>query len=83
MSNLKVGDIVARKSYGCDIFFKVASIQNNGTENIVTIKGITYRIQADALESDLIVQSDKSIDEYNLKVCQIINQKLKNVRTLV
>lgn len=30
MGELKIGDIVARKSYGYDIFFKVADITNVG-----------------------------------------------------
>lgn len=67
MAGLKVGDIVARKSYGGDVFFKVVDIKNNGKENIVTLKGITYRIEADAPESDLVVQTDQKINEYNRK----------------
>lgn len=57
MGKLQVGDIVARKSYGKDIFFKVTDIKNNGKEAIVTLKGITYRLEADAPESDLVVQT--------------------------
>ena len=57
MGELMVGDIVARKSYGKDIFFKVVDIKDNGKENIATLKGITYRIEADAPESDLVVQT--------------------------
>ena len=40
MANFKIGDIVARKSYGYDIFFKVVDIKDNGKENIITLKGI-------------------------------------------
>lgn len=65
MSMVKIGDIVARKSYGCDILFKVAAIENNGKENIVTLKGIVYRLEADAPESDLVVQSYQNTGTYN------------------
>lgn len=56
MSIFKIGDIVTRKSYGSDIFFKIVEIKNEGGENIATLKGITYRLEADAPESDLLLQ---------------------------
>jgi len=65
--NLKIGDIVARKSYGCDVFFKISDIANNGAENIITLKGISYRIEADAPESDLILQPEQKVDEYRTR----------------
>ncbi|HOJ10864.1 MAG TPA: sporulation peptidase YabG [Clostridiales bacterium] len=77
MGNVKVGDIVARNSYGCDIFFKVVEIKSDGKQNIITLKGITYRIQADAPESDLIVQSDANVREYRNKVDTEAYRKLK------
>lgn len=60
MSDIKIGDIVARKSYDSDIFFRVAEIEERDNVRIFIIKGISYRIQADAPESDLI-----PINEYN------------------
>lgn len=79
MSNLKVGDIVARKSYGLDILFKVTDIKENGGEPIVTLKGIDYRIQADAPESDLIVQDNNRINESDLQFHRLIERKCKEV----
>jgi spore coat assembly protein len=70
MSNLKVGDIVARKSYGHDIFFKVVNITQARAERIVTLKGISYRIEADAPESDLEVQPENRVREYRDKCCR-------------
>lgn len=64
MSKIKIGDIVARKSYGKDIFFKITDIISDGYESVFTLKGISYRIEADAPESDLEVQSENSINEY-------------------
>jgi spore coat assembly protein len=69
MAELKIGDIVARRSYGCDVFFKVADITSNGTEKIITLKGISYRIEADAPESDLELQPENKVAEYRNKCC--------------
>lgn len=69
MGRFKAGDIVARKSYGFDIFFKVADVcvSKEGKENIITLKGISYRVEADAPESDLVLQSKQSVKEYRKK----------------
>lgn len=67
MVELKLGDIVARKSYEFDIFFKVVDIKNSDKGRIVTLKGISYRIEADAPESDLVVQPDNKVREYRNK----------------
>ena len=64
MSEIKIGDIVARKSYGCDVFFKVVDISERDGERILTLKGISYRIEADAPESDLEVQPEVKVREY-------------------
>ncbi|NLK87512.1 MAG: sporulation peptidase YabG [Clostridiaceae bacterium] len=74
MSDLKVGDIVARKSYGYDIFFKVVDITGTGSERIITLKGISYRIEADAPESDLEVQPESRVREYRDKCCRKAKQ---------
>lgn len=69
MSGLKIGDIVARKSYGYDIFFKVVNITNSGNDRIVTLNGISYRIEADAPESDLQLQPEEKVREYRDRCC--------------
>lgn len=61
MAELKLGDIVARKSYGSDILFKVVDIRKDGDKQTVVLKGIYYRLEADALVSDLVVQSKTNI----------------------
>jgi len=65
MGILRIGDIVARKSYGLDVLFKVANIQKgeNG-ENIATLKGMTCRLEADAPESDLMLRSGVTLSGY-------------------
>jgi spore coat assembly protein len=77
MSNLKVGDIVARKSYGEDVFFKVTGIRSDGQNSLVTLKGITYRLEADAPENDLVIQSDSKVKEYRNKCCMAAEKKTR------
>jgi spore coat assembly protein len=75
MADLKIGDIVARKSYGCDIFFKVAEINNSDKGNIVRLQGISYRIEADAPEWDLELMPENKIQEYRDKCRKIAENK--------
>ncbi len=53
--DIKVGDIVARKSYGLDVLFKVYEIVTgkDGSRTIY-LKGLNYRLFADAPESDIV-----------------------------
>ena len=87
MDKIKKGDIVARKSYGCDILFFVDKIivSSNGTA-IAILKGITVRIIADAFLDDLLIIDNNLIDK-NIKnldkkienrLFSFINQKSKN-----
>ncbi|KUO73730.1 MAG: hypothetical protein APF77_15920 [Clostridia bacterium BRH_c25] len=53
--DIKVGDIVARKSYGLDILFKVHDIvTGKEAARTIILKGLNYRLIADAPESDII-----------------------------
>lgn len=63
---IKVGDIVARKSYSYDILFKVhdIAIDKDGSRTIY-LKGLNYRLFADAPESDLVIMSMKKIKDEN------------------
>lgn len=59
MSNFKIGDIVARKSYNYDVLFKITAIHPNG---IVDLLGINVRILADAYEYDLKLVSKQELE---------------------
>ena len=50
---MKVGDIVARKSYNKDIVFKITDIIDQNGKKISILKGFEFRIIADAELSDL------------------------------
>jgi len=62
MSSLKVGDVVARKSYGGDINFRIEDItyRNNGRK-VYVLRGTTYRIIADSDEDDLDLVSPENV----------------------
>lgn len=75
MGIFKLGDIVARKSYGYDILFKVVDVKKSGKEDIITLKGIAYRIQADAPESDLVLQTGQRVSEDIEKMCEDADKK--------
>ena len=61
---MKVGDIVARKSYNKDIVFKITDIivDENG-KKIAILKGVAFRIIADAELSDLEILKPPNIRE--------------------
>lgn len=75
MERIKKGDIVARKSYGCDILFFVDKVitSTNGTV-IAILKGITLRIIADAFLDDLLI-IDNHLLKDNIKE---LNPKIEN-----
>ncbi|MBP7331640.1 MAG: Sporulation-specific protease YabG [Firmicutes bacterium ADurb.Bin373] len=55
MEEIKKGDVVGRRSYSKDIFFKVIDVyQVNDKEEYCKLKGIHYRLLADAPRKDLI-----------------------------
>lgn len=82
MSKLKIGDIVGRKSYNSDILFKVVDIKKEGGKETVVLRGICYRLEADAPESDLVLQPESYVREYNEKINDKINMKMRNLQPL-
>ena len=59
---VSVGDIVARKSYDCDIFFRITHIDE--ATAMAELSGEDLRLYADAPLSDLIEVTDGERDEY-------------------
>ena len=81
MKNRKVknGDYVTRKSHGNDILFNVEKIikLSNGKENVL-LKGVTYRIKADAPLDDICIVSKKEaikiIEKCDLRALETIKR---------
>lgn len=57
MAKVKVGDIVVRKSYNGDLYFKVLEIKGKTCK----LKGLDVRLLADAPVDDLIIKSAEGI----------------------
>ena len=54
-----VGDYVTRKSYNNDIVFKIVDIK----DSIYFLKGVCIRLSADSDISDLVLYSEKKVDD--------------------
>lgn len=78
--NLKVGDVVSRRSYGGDVLFKIIEI--NRSSKIALLKGIHVRLLADAPLEDLYRPENKSINEnqekYRGKARECVNCILRS-----
>lgn len=80
VEDLKIGDIVVRKSYGGDIFFKITDIANRENIGIVMLlEGINLRLVADAPPSDLIKPSMSDIDMKDAEYDEMINKNIRNI----
>lgn len=69
---IQEGDFVERLSYGRDIIFIVDKIIKS--DNIAVLKGLTIRIKADALLSDLVHVNKEKIDNS----VKILDDKIEN-----
>lgn len=85
---VKNGDYVARESHGKDILFNVEKIikLSNGKENVI-LKGVTYRIKADAPIEDLCIidkkEAMKIVEKYDLRILEMAKKiKLKEQNSL-
>lgn len=80
MKSLKIGDIVARKSYNCDVLFKVIDIiESDFGEKTMVLKGVELRIVADSPEEDLRIITMDEIKELNKSFNKKINNIIKNI----
>lgn len=72
MRELKPGDIVARKSYGGDVFFRVVEIVQNGPgERLAVLKGLELRLVADAPLDDLEIKDAAEILRYRHRAIEV------------
>ncbi len=61
MSGFRTGDAVTRKSYGGDVLFRVSAIEEKSEGKKYILKGLLYRIEADASEDDLEWQQPRFV----------------------
>lgn len=79
-NRIKSGDYVTRKSHGKDVLFNVEKIikLSNGKENAI-LKGLTYRIKADAPIEDLCIVDKKTALEMISKLDTDIERFAKEI----
>jgi spore coat assemly protein len=73
--DIKIGDLVGRKSYNCDVVFRVHDIIKQNEKFIIMLKGLNLRIIADAPEADIVKLSPSKINE-NIKNYEDRTKKL-------
>lgn len=80
MAEINVGDIVARRSYGKDVFFKVNEllVDENGRK-IAILKGIDIRLTATSEVDDLEKVSDEEIAAYWHRVIVRLNRQMERL----
>jgi spore coat assembly protein len=80
MATLKKGDIVARKSYSRDIFFKVVDIfVNDDNQQFCVLKGLDVRLTASAPVDDLEQVDVKEVADHWKNVMKKSNEQMKRV----
>lgn len=73
---IQVGDIVARKSYECDILFRVIDIKEKEGEKEAILYGEDVRLIADAPFSDLVVIDEREKREEKKKKSGILSSAI-------
>ena len=85
MSKFKIGDIVGRISYNKDVFFEIVKIiKTSNKSEIIILKGLTERIEADSPPEDLEIIDKRivtdTIKKLEEKISYRIDQCLKDSR---
>ena len=77
---IKVGDIVGRSSYECDIYFKVIEIYKNvAGQQLAKLKGMDLRLTATAAVSDLVKIDSNQVNSYWHKMMTKNYDQMKRV----
>lgn len=85
MGGFSIGDIVVRKSYGGDIYFKITDIIGNDSstseesETKVMLKGVNHRLIADAPESDLEKPALENVNVDTFEYSKNINKNIRKI----
>lgn len=75
--DIKMMDIVARRSYHCDILFRVIDIQNISGRKIAILYGEDFRLAADAPYEDLIIINPADRLKYTQEYRNLEEQSLR------
>jgi hypothetical protein len=76
MPEIKIGDVVTRKSYGGDIYFKVDDIIVVQGKECALLRSLVYRLCADAPLSDLEQKDRAAVDMHRQQDLKMQGQQL-------
>ncbi|NLM21244.1 MAG: sporulation peptidase YabG [Peptococcaceae bacterium] len=76
---IRIGSIVARRSYNQDLFHRVLDIKSIGRKKLAILGGLNYRLLADAFLDDLVVKNEKEVVYYELSDSQEVYKKFRKV----
>ncbi|MBA1334810.1 MAG: Sporulation-specific protease YabG [Firmicutes bacterium] len=80
MSEFRIGDLVARKSYDFDVLFKIVEIiDHSGKERVYILKGVHMRVLADAPGNDLVRQTAKEVKRFTANNDNRVNKNIDYV----
>lgn len=80
MTDFKVGDVVVRKSYGGDVYFKIIDIiEKKEADSLMLLKGVDHRLVADAPASDLIKPAEEEVNADNMVYTKKVNKSIKRI----
>lgn len=75
MTVFKVGDIVGRRSYQTDVFFRIIRIQGQQA----LLRGIDVRLEADAPLEDLVLLSEEEVRRRRLEFIKHHHEHLRQI----
>ncbi|MDD4170314.1 MAG: sporulation peptidase YabG [Desulfotomaculaceae bacterium] len=79
MRKIKPGDIVGRKSYNCDVFFKVIEFFVDDGKIFAYLKGLNLRLCANAPKEDLIRIEPSTLTKHLLEQTRNNNEHMKRI----
>lgn len=77
MNEIKIGDIVARKSYNKDVLFIVNNIIDTKKHKIAILRGLVKRIEADSDINDLVLIEKNRIKSNLKQLDEKINERVQ------
>ena len=77
--DIKIGDLVGRKSYNYDVVFRVHDIIKQNDKFIVILKGLNLRIIADAPETDLVKLPPSKVNEDTQSYDNRVNRLMRKM----
>ena len=79
MNKIKIGDMVARKSHGMDILFKVEELMEHRGRTVALLRGVDLRLYADAPVEDLEKKTPSEISSYRQAYIKKNSEMMKRI----